>query len=368
MDKIKKMVLFSIPMSICNFRCSYCYLAQRDEHYQGKQITWEKSPEEFRKAFSKKRIGGAAYFNFCADGETLLVNDIDKYVKVLLEEGHYVEFITNATITTALDKFLCFDKKTLSHLEFKCSFHYLELKKRNLLEVYANNIHRIWDAGASANIEITPSDDQIPYLDEIKEYSLKNFGALPHITIARNDTTKKIDYLTDLDIESYDKIWSTFGSSFWEFKKRIFLKKQKSFCYAGKWSMYVNIVTGRAVQCYCGRYIGNVYENLDEPLPEAPIGKCKLSHCYNGHVFLTLGLIPDLKTPGYGDIRDRNTSSGTKWLKQEYKTFVNTKLVESNVELTKKQKKRVLLTNNMYALCSTPKKVVRQLIRKLKRT
>ncbi len=29
MDKVKKVILFRIPMSKCNFRCSYCYLARK---------------------------------------------------------------------------------------------------------------------------------------------------------------------------------------------------------------------------------------------------------------------------------------------------------------------------------------------------
>ena len=63
MDKVKKMIQFSIHMSVCNLRCHYCYLAQREECYQENQIKWIHSPEEYKAAFSKKRIGGAAYIN-----------------------------------------------------------------------------------------------------------------------------------------------------------------------------------------------------------------------------------------------------------------------------------------------------------------
>lgn len=364
MDKIKKIIHFNIPVSICNFRCSYCYLAQRDEHYQGKQIKWEKTPEEFRAAFSKKRIGGAAFFNFCADGETLLVKDIDKYVKVLLEEGHYVEFVTNLTVTNVLDKFLAFDRDLLKRLEFKCSFHYLELKKRGLLATYANNVKRIWAAGASANIEITPSDDQLPFFDEIKGFSIENFGALPHVTIARNDKTKKIDYLTSLPMDDYNRAWSSFDSCFWDFKKTIFGKKQRGFCYAGGWSIYVNIVTGEARQCYCGKIIGNVFEDVDSPLPEEPIGKCGLSHCYNGHMLLTLGLIPEeAVNTRYGTIRDRVGADGFHWIQREYFDFVNTKLAESNSELSDSQRKKILMKSRVRSVLSFPVKVVKKIKR-----
>lgn len=219
MDKIKKLILFRIPMSICNFRCHYCYLAQRDEHYQGIQPEMKFTPEQVRKAMSKERLGGPAYMNFCADGETLLVTNLDQYVKELVEEGHYAEIVSNMTINPMLDKILAWDRALLSHIEFKCSFHYLELKKKNLLNRFAENVNRAWEAGASVNIEVTPSDELIPYIDELKSFSMEHFGALPHLTIARDDRTAGIDYLTNLSIEEYDKVWSQFDSGFWKFKR-----------------------------------------------------------------------------------------------------------------------------------------------------
>ena len=169
MDKIKKLILFRIPMSICNFRCHYCYLAQRDEHYQGIQPEMKFTPEQVRKAMSKERLGGPAYMNFCADGETLLVTNLDQYVKELVEEGHYAEIVSNMTINPMLDKILAWDRALLSHIEFKCSFHYLELKKKNLLNRFAENVNRAWEAGASVNIEVTPSDELIPYITKNKK-------------------------------------------------------------------------------------------------------------------------------------------------------------------------------------------------------
>lgn len=187
-NKVKKIIFFRIPLSICNFRCHYCYLAQRDEHYQGIQPVMKYSPEQVALACSPKRLGGLAYFNFCADGETMLLKDLDLYVKELVKQGHFVEIITNMTITNMVDKFMEWPREMLEHVEFKCSFHYLELKKKKLLEVFAKNANQLWGKGASINIEVTPSDELIPYIEELKNFSYSNFGALPHITIARNDS------------------------------------------------------------------------------------------------------------------------------------------------------------------------------------
>ena len=83
-------------MSICNFRCHYCYIGQRPVHFQGIHPEIRISPEEFGKAFGVERMGGACYANFCADGETLLTKDLDLYVKSFCEQGHFADkFVGN---------------------------------------------------------------------------------------------------------------------------------------------------------------------------------------------------------------------------------------------------------------------------------
>ncbi len=192
---------------------------------------------------------------------------------------------------------------------------------------------RIWDAGASASIEVTPSDELIPYIDEVKAFSMEHFGAFPHLTIARDDRTKSIDYLTNLSPKEYDLTWSSFDSDFWRFKRSIFGIKQKGFCYAGAWSYYVDMVTGSAKSCYFGNYFFNFYEKVNGEYPspsEHTVGRCPLPHCYNGHALLTLGLIPGLYQTRYGRIRDRKKTDGTHWLQPELSLFFDTKLEESN--------------------------------------
>lgn len=364
MDKIKKIILFRIPMSYCNFRCSYCYISQREKHFQGIQPEMKYSPQQVAKALTEERIGGKAYMNFCADGETLMTKDIDLYVKALLEEGHYAEVVTNLTITPVLEKFLSWDKELLKHLEFKCSFHYLELKKRGKLEAFAENVKKIWEAGASANIEITPGDDLIPYIDEVKTFSMKHFGALPHLTIARDDRTSEINYLTELPISEYDKVWSQFDSEFWRYKKSIFGVKQEGYCYAGAWSLYIDLSTGQAMQCYCGKSFGDVFANPEKPLMKIPIGKkCKISHCYNGHALLTLGLIPNATAVCYGNIRNRIREDGSQWLQPELLSFFNSKCMETNSEFTESEKRKYTLLSIWLSFQSFPKRAVRKAYR-----
>lgn len=83
------------------------------------------TPEQVAKALSVKRLGGVCFINFCADGETLLLKDFDKYVYSLVKEGHYAEIVTNCTITPMIDKILSFEKEILLN---KKSKDYLQMK------------------------------------------------------------------------------------------------------------------------------------------------------------------------------------------------------------------------------------------------
>ena len=114
-------------------------MAQRTEKYQDVQPEMKYSPEHVAKAFSPERMGGICFINSCAEGETLLTKNIDLYYKALVKQGHYLEIVTNLTVTPMIDKILQWDVELLKRVEFKASFHYLELKRKNMLEVFANN-------------------------------------------------------------------------------------------------------------------------------------------------------------------------------------------------------------------------------------
>lgn len=141
-DKIKKFIDTYIPFNKCNLKCSYCYITQSNLwNLETPNIKY--SPQYIRKALSKKRLGGTCLLNMCAAGETLLTDGLIDIVKELLQEGHYIWIITNNTITKKLDE-ICnkIEKELRFRLSFKCSFHYLELKRLNMLEVFVNNIKK----------------------------------------------------------------------------------------------------------------------------------------------------------------------------------------------------------------------------------
>ena len=347
MSKIKKYIDCYIDTEICNFRCHYCYLTHRGEAYKGIQPQMKYSPEQVARALSRKRLGGRAFLNICAEGETMLLKNLDAYVKRLAEEGHYPEIVTNCTITPMLEKILAFDKELLAHIEFKCSFHWLELNKRNLLERFAENVNKIWEAGASACVEITPSDELIPHIDDIKKFSLKNFGALPHITVPRSERTSAIDLLSNLSMEDFCKVWGQFDSVFFDYKASIFGKRQEEFCYAGMWSAWINMATGHARACYCGRRLGDVFANPDSDFPVWPVGKCSIAHCFNGHAWLTWGDIPQQTKLTYADMRNRIRADGRQWLQPQLKEFFGTQMCDNNPELSDAEKLKFMMLNRL---------------------
>ena len=331
MDKIKRYIDCYIPTEACNLRCHYCYIAQKRK-FNSKLARFSHSAEEIAARLSRDRLGGTCLLNLCAGGETLLSEDVLPLVKALLEEGHYVTIVTNGTITKRFQEIVQLEKILLKRLMIKFSFHFLELNRLGLMDVFFNNIRLMKAAGVSFSVEITPSDELIPFIEEVKETCIMQLGALCHVTIARDDRTNGIDILSDLSFDAYKETWGQFDSELFRFKSEIFYQKRNEFCYAGEWSCYLNLETGILSQCYCGSPLCNIYEDTNS-IPFRAIGKkCSLPHCYNGHVFLTMGCIPEMQTPTYADVRNRMCRDGSEWLTSKMKDFLQSKLVESNKE------------------------------------
>ena len=194
--------------------------------------------------------------------------------------------------------------------------------------------------------------------------STNEFKALPHLTIARDDRTAGIDYLTGLNMDEYDRIWGEFHSDFWRFKKSIFGVKQTGFCYAGAWSYYVDLTTGEARQCYCGEKLGDIFGNPNEKLPEKPIGRCEFPHCFNGHMLMAAGLIPDSSTIHYGDIRNRKMIDGNAWLREDLLKVFNEKIFETNTRIPENEEKRILRRKDIGAIGKRVARVITNMVKR----
>ena len=213
---------------------------------------------------------------------------------------------------------------------FKCSLHYAELRNRGLLGLYSKSINGVSAMGASYTIEMTADDSYIELIDEIKEYTQTEFGALPHITIVRDDTKPDIPILTKLSMDEYYDIWSRFGSELFEVKWKYFAKPIKN-CDAGVNSLYINLITGDVMKCLCQSAVGNLYDVSVRTLIYERVGDdCKLPYCYNNHAYLTLGICRDIHTYSFAEVRDRKKIDGSHWVKENVYKFLGQKLYENN--------------------------------------
>lgn len=342
MDKLKRFIDIWVPVTTCTLRCHYCYITHH-RLFGGPLPTFKYDVDTFRKGFSKERLGGTCMINLCGGGETLLPPEMPQYIKALLSEGHYVMVVTNGTVDKAFDEIIKFPKEYLERLFFKFSYHYLELKKRNLFDKFFRNIRKMRDAGASFTLEATPSDELIPYIEEMKALAIKEVGAINHVTVARDEHNLSIiPILTKKTPEEYQKIWSCFNSEFFDYKFSVFLQKRTEFCYAGDWTLFYNMETGVLHQCYCSLWDQNIMDDVTKPIKFKAIGNnCLQPHCYNAHAFLTFGAIPEHSAPTYATIRNRICVDGTEWLQPRMKAFMEQRLKYSNKEYTVEQKKSI---------------------------
>ena len=321
---MKKYVGLNVHSTTCNLSCPYCYIRQNSDFY--KSPVFPHLPRYVRLCLSQKRLGGKALIGLCGKGETLLGDKIIDICTELLEEGHFLHIVTNGTVTEKIKELIDKAGKYTSHIFFKFSFHYGEFVKRNLLDVFAENVNYVCKAGASFTVELTTDDNLINQIDDIKSYSLKNFGALPHITIARDETKTGLPIYTKLSMEEYYKIWSSFDSELFSVKWEYFNKKIKN-CFAGERSLYINLLSGDIMKCLNHRPIDDLY-NLQKDKLEYEIveDKCTLPYCYNNHAYLTLGISPLIETFSFAEVRDRITTEGTHWVKKEMYEFMGQKL------------------------------------------
>lgn len=361
MDKIKKFIDCAVPIHNCNLKCDYCFISTMKDgtkERKTKKIPW--SPETIRKGLSKERWGGTLVLNFCGAGETLLSNEILPIVKELCDEGHYCMIVTNGTITPKFKEITTWPIELRKHLFIKFSYHFLELKRLKLTEIFFENIRRMKESGVSFTVEVTPSDEYIPYIKEIKEECFNHTGAYPHVTVCRIENGS-VPLMSKLPKEDFIKTWSEFDSDLFNFKVEIFGIKRKEFCYAGAWSYNLNLQYGILKQCYRGRVLQNIFKDLKSPIKEEPIGNnCLDAHCWNGHAWLAFGDIPELKTPTFFDERNRKTENGD-WVTGKMAYIMKSKLKESNKEFNDEEKKKFNKKSKKY-------KKTNQIVQKIKKT
>lgn len=354
MEKIKRVINCVVPVKVCNLKCHYCYVGQ-NKVFNGKIEKLKYSNEHIQKALTKERLGGTSLINFCAEGETLLAPYLIDLTKRLLDNGHFVAIVSNGLMTHKIEELCKFTIKQKRKLFIKFSYHFLELKRLNLTKVFFDNVKKIQDSNISFTVELTVNDESIPFINEIKKESLKSLNSLPHVIESRNTTIDNFPRLTKLNEKEHLKIWQSFDSSLINFQTQEWMKKRCEFCYGGDWVLNLYLLNGDISICNGGGpKIGNIFEDINEPIHTYAIGtNCPFSHCFAAYFLLTFGTIPELDTPTYENMRERNG-----WLQKEMKEFYSSKLIEKNEEYSKEKQlfinvlRTIELENTSFDTCA----------------
>ncbi len=326
-DKMMKYVGINVPAYGCNLNCSYCYLEQKA---QGKDAFPKliHSPKYIRYQLRREKIGGAALVGLCAFGETMLVDQFVDVCDELLREGHYLHIVTNGTCTSKIEELISKAGEYASHILFKLSFHYLELKNRGMLNRFVNSVKLIEKSDSSYTLELMPHDEIIGLIDEIKLFSMQNFQSLPQLTIGR-DEHNGCRLLTSLEKNDYHKVWSSFGSLMFDTRMKLYMMHGVN-CNAGRDSFDLDLQTGDVSRCIYYEDIDYFYGKDFKVNYERVGDSCPMDYCFNCHVYATLGMMPDIEVPTYYDIRDGVKENGAHWIKDEMRTFLDTKLFRNH--------------------------------------
>ena len=346
-----------IPVTSCNLKCEYCYVIQRHNRLM-QMPKFDYSVDRIIEALSMERLGGACYFSICGAGETMLPKETLEITRGLIENGHYVNLTTNGTITNRIKEISSWPKEITSHLHIAFSFHYLELLKHNLLGTYFENVRMARAAGCSILVQINLYDGYNDHWDTIKDLCIKEVGAPPQVAATRDENSEVFKFHTSGTTEEYIKRGKEFDSPLWDFTIENFNNKHNGqFCYAGQWSGTLNLCTGILTGCYGQGITQNIFEDISKPIKFRAIGKnCCKKFCMNSSHFLSLGCIPDYKTPTYASLRNRKVAN---WYNPAMEKFLSERLYDSNERYSSSK----MLMSNIRSLCQRGKLTCANLLR-----
>ena len=237
---------------------------------------------------------------------------------------------TSGTIGKRLKEIVEKAGEYVSHLHFAFSLHYLELKRLGLLNTFFDNVNMVRAAGASFMVQINLCDEYIPYLQEIEDICIERVGAKPQVAATRKEekALQKIELLTEHTEAEYQKYGDEFDSPLFRFTMKNFNVKRKEFCYAGDWAGNLDLSNGRFRRCYSSYVFQDIFKNPDESIRFLAMGThCGSPFCMNSSHFMSLGVIPEIETPSYAELRDREEAG---WYTEDMKEFLSGRLYDSN--------------------------------------
>jgi hypothetical protein len=243
-----------------------------------------------------------------------------------------VSVVTNALLRAQLLEIINKAGLNRDYLFFKCSFHYLELKRLNLLEKFFDNIDMIKAHQISFTVEMTVNDATIPYIQAIKEICQKRLGALCHIIESRNEKDERFNRLTQLSIEEHRSVWESFNSPLFAYQQKTFEIPVTTYCYGGDYSLRLDLQTGNLYPCNLPMPLDNLFAETNHLPNFTAVGSnCSLQNCFKRHVdSLLCGCFEDENAISYKAARDRKCSDGSVWLNDVISQSYQNKCAESH--------------------------------------
>ena len=338
--RIKRFFECLIPVTICNLKCSYCYVIQRDYRYM-KLADMKYSPEHIGKCLTVQRLGGVCFFSICGAGETLAQPETLQIAHELLKNGHIVNITTNGTLRNRLKEIENFTLEERERLHFSFSFHYLELCRTGLLESFFENIKYCKNQGCSFVVQLNLCDEYIPYIEDIKKICKEKLGAYPQVAATRKESADltKFEFMTNLQDKEYIAIGKTFDSPLFEYTIENFNVKRNEFCYAGQRSGTLDLSTGILHKCYADPKPQKIFEDPTKKIIFEPIGNnCNCAFCLNSSHFMSLGVIENNDSRTYCSLRDRLEAA---WFNPTVKYALSQKLGKCNENYGINEQKRI---------------------------
>lgn len=322
--KLGQFIDIGIPVPSCQLGCHYCCLPRSyNKNYQEPDLSYQVA----HICDALDRFPQKSLINICGWGETLLSKNVIPLVKNILSGGHCVMLVTNGIAKERLENLLDLPQEFRQNLFFKFSYHYLELKKKSLLEKYYSSIKYVQDQNCSFTLEMVPCDEMEPYKEEIKQSCLENLGCLPHLTVPRDDNRNDKGLVSIHSLSEFYKIWHDFDSLLFDLKIKHFNTGPGTFCLAGRNSFILHLESKKLLQCYRGKAVCENFFDAQSPLNLKAIGvHCPEPRCCNIHAFLPLGVLPEFREHTLAEVRNMKLADGRDSLTPPMKSLMSQNL------------------------------------------
>lgn len=354
--KPSKVVWASMPGTICNLNCAYCYTGSN----KGRKGHFRFPIKHILRSFAPERFGGPIFFGAASAGETLLMEGIVEFTRGMLELGHVVSYTTNMTYAPVIEEFCKFPVELRSRLQLDASLHYLELKQSGNLDLYFNCLRRLKDAGISIAMFMCISDKYLAHLNNVREVCLKEIGMLPIAGMLREYALTGGKLSASHNSEMDELVRNTCDCRQWDIQKKVYGVKRTEFCHAGEVSINLSLDSGDYSKCWghsgrvaswektwysssihacrqvpgIGRLLkllfpeksqvlGNLFDDPDKPLNFEAIGTCPFNDCVCAS-YLCWGLIP-----GHEAATHSHTYFQREFVSKEVWEFMDKRLVST---------------------------------------